>query len=151
MESLKLQNQRSLEGENDQTTQDLDTLLRYEAGNNNNGRNSRSSSSSAYQDEFEEDRYEDTEKFQMSSQAVVDENAQTSKLFASEKARFKAELMAQHGKNTLSSTLPPSRQPLQIEEVRRSREQSSGKSGSGTSGQSDDWNSGGDQNQYDFE
>lgn len=58
MESLKLENQRSLEGENDQTTQDLQSLLKFDSVAQIKGR-----SSSAYQDDFEEDKYEETDKF----------------------------------------------------------------------------------------
>lgn len=89
MESLKLEQQKSLEGENDMTTQDLQSLLQYEAMIQNKGRDSKSS----YKDEFEEDKYQDTEKIALQQNAPVDENAQTSKLFASEKAKFKQDLM----------------------------------------------------------
>ena len=42
---------------------------------------------------MEEDKYQDTEKLMIPQSAAIDENAQTAKMFQSEKTKFKQDLL----------------------------------------------------------
>jgi|TARA_B110001450_G_C17265791_1_gene337387 hypothetical protein len=53
----------------------------------------------------EEDKFQDTEKVMIPPSSSNDENAQTAKMFQSEKTKFKQDLL--NKPNSLSSTLPP--------------------------------------------